>query len=396
MKKSIGNIVAVFLLLSFLFVPLTFNGKDWQFGLTQFLFEKPIAWLQKAFFTIALSNIDFSSDTIALNLLLLLLFTLAIIITGCLIFFRIKTKKIIEVTRTISCYYIGFILLKYGFDKVFKAQFYLPEPNILYTPFGQLTKDTLYWSTLGTSRFYSVATGLVEISAAALIVVKRTRVLGLILALGIFINIVFINFGFDISVKTFSLFLVFTTLFAVLPFIRTLVNFFIFGKQKALEPIPSIIKNKSLKVGLKTMLVGLMLIQILYPYAANKNFNDDLQKRPFLHGAYRVTRIYNLNNSLPTKDLGLKNIFIHRNHYLIFQDANDRMTDYHFEVNELKRQLILEDYQKNKITAEYEFNLKDSIFKLILKKNVVVSKMMNWQDLPALKDKTHYTVDEIK
>jgi hypothetical protein len=31
-----------------------------------------------------------------------------------------------------------------------------------------------------------------------------------------------------------------------------------------------------------------------------------------------------------------------------------------------------------------------------LKKNVVVSKMMNWQDLPALKDKTHYTVDEIK
>lgn len=396
MKKSIGNIVAVFLLLSFLFVPLTFNGRDWQFGLTRFLFEKPIAWLQNAFFPNALSNIDFSSDTIALNLLLLLLFILAVIVTGCLIFLRIKTKEIIEVTRTISCYYIAFILLKYGFDKVFKAQFYLPEPNILYTPFGQLTKDTLYWSTLGTSHFYSVTTGLIEVGAAALIVLKRTRVLGLMLALGVFIHIVFINFGFDISVKTFSLFLVFTTLFAVFPYSRTLVNFFVFGKQKALIPIPSIIKNKSLKIGLKTMLIGLMLIEILYPYAATKNFNDDLQKRPFLHGAYRVTNIYPETDTLPVKNLWLKNIFIHRNHYLIFQDANDRMTDYYFEVNEIKKQLILEDYQKNKIIVQYEFHPKDSIFKLILKKNVVVSKMMNWQDLPALKDKTHCTIDEIK
>lgn len=396
MKKSIGNIVAVFLLLSFLFVPLTFNGKDWQYGLTHFLFEKPIAWLQNAFFPKALSNIDFSSDTIALNLLLLLLFSLAVMVTGCMIFFRIESNKIIQVTQTISCYYIAFILLKYGFDKVFKAQFYLPEPNILYTPFGQLTKDTLYWSTLGTSHFYSVATGLIEVGAAALIVLKRTRVLGLMLALGVFIHIVFINFGFDISVKTFSLFLVFTTLFAAFPFSRTLVNFFVFGKQKALIPIPSIIKDKSLKIGLKTMLIGLMLIEILYPYAATKNFNDDLQKRPFLHGAYRVTKIYSETDALPAKDLWLKNIFIHRNHYLIFQNANDRMTDYHFEVNEIKKQLILEDYQKNKIIVEYEFNPKDSIFKLILQKNVVVSKMMNWRNLPALKDKIHYTIDEIK
>ena len=72
------------------------------------------------------------------------------------------------------------------------------------------------------------------------------------------------------------------------------------------------------------------------------------------------------------------------------------MTDYYFEVNEIKKQLILEDYQKNKIIVQYEFHPKDSLFKLILKKNVVVSKMMNWQDLPALKDKTHCTIDEIK
>lgn len=396
MKKSIGKVIAVFLLLSFLFVPLTFNGRDWQFRLTQFLFEEPIAALQKAFFPGALPNIDFSSDTIALNLLLLLLFVLAIVVMGCLIFFRIKTNKLLGVTRIIVCYYIAFILLKYGFDKVFKAQFYLPEPNILYTPFGQLTKDTLYWSTLGTSHFYSVAMGLIEVSAAVLILFKRTRVLGLLLALAIFVNIVFINFGFDISVKTFSLFLVCSSLFALFPFIITLVDFFVFGKQRTLESVPSTIKNKSLKTGLKTMLIGLMLVQIVYPYAASKNFNDDNQKRPWLHGAYRVINIFNRSDSMPSKDLVLKNIFVHRNNYLIFQDANDRMTDYHFEVNELKKQLVLEDYRKNKIIAHYEFNPKDGIFKLLLKKYIIVSKMLNWQALPALQHRTHYTIDEIK
>lgn len=395
MKKSVGKVVAVFLLLAFLFVPLTINGKDRQFLLTRFFFEQPVAWLQKIFFPKALSNIDFSSDTIALNLLLLLLFLLAIVLVLLLTLSRQKSDKIIGFTRTISCYYLAFVLLKYGFDKVFKAQFYLPEPNILYTPFGHLTKDTLYWSTLGTSHYYSVAMGLIELIVAVLILFKRTRVLGLLLALGVFINIVFINFGFDISVKTFSLFLVFTTLFAVFPYLSTLVAFFVFGKQKALEPIPSMIKNKSLKAGLKTMLIGLMLLQIVYPYLASGNLNDDHQKRPWLHGAYRVIKIYNLSDSLPAKDLLLKNIFIHRNHYLIFQDANDRMTDYHFEVNELKKQLLLEDYQKNKIKVKYEFNPKDSIFKLSFKKYIIVSKGMNWRDLPALQNKTHYTIDEI-
>ena len=50
---------------------------------------------------------------------------------------------------------------------------------------------------------------LLEILAAVLILIKRTRLMGLLLSLGILINVVAVNFGFDISVKLFSLFFFF-------------------------------------------------------------------------------------------------------------------------------------------------------------------------------------------
>ena len=38
-------------------------------------------------------------------------------------------------------WFLALQLLQYGFDKVFKHQFYLPEPNTLYTPLGLLPPD---------------------------------------------------------------------------------------------------------------------------------------------------------------------------------------------------------------------------------------------------------------
>src|SRR5205085_9499653 len=110
-------------------------------------------------------------------------------------------------------YYLCLQLLKYGVDKIFKNQFYLPEPNTLFTPAGMLDKDILYWSTMGTSYGYNIFLGSLEIAAALFILIKRTRLIGLLLSLGILINVTEVNFGFDISVKLFSLFLLFFNLY---------------------------------------------------------------------------------------------------------------------------------------------------------------------------------------
>lgn len=397
MKAYLEKISAVFFLFGFLFIPLSLNGNDWQFQLTNFVFSRPIAFLQQHLFSNALPIIDFSSDTIALNLLLLLLFFLAIIIVLILSFSKLNSDRIIYFCRIISCYYIAFILLKYGFDKVFKAQFYLPEPNILYTPFGNLTKDILYWSTLGTSRFYSVSMGIIEVAIAILILIKRTRILGLPLAIGVFINIILINFGFDISVKTFSIFLFLATIFAIYPNLKLLFNFFILQKK---EQIPfenqSTIKNPFLKLWVKIMIIGLIFLQILYPYFQSQNFNDDNFKRNFLHGAYQVTEVIKGKDTLKLSEFPIEKIFVHRNNYIIFQDQNDKMTDYHFEINTLQTQLFLENYNKEKFLVTINYVKKDSTLKINFNKYHIVCKAINWQKLPALQHKNHFTVDEVQ
>ena len=397
MKRFLEKSLALFFVFGFLFIPLTLNGKDWQFQLTKVLFSKPIAFIQMLFFPQALRSIDFSSDTIALNLLLLLLFLLAIVSVFLLHFLKIKTDNMVLISRVISCYYIVFILIIYGFDKVFKAQFYLPEPNILYTSFGNLSKDILYWSTLGTSRFYSISMGIIEVVTAILILFKRTRILGLLISIGVFVNIILINFGFDISVKTFSIFLLLVTLFSVYPNLKMLINFLVFQRREQLTHTnQAIVSNPFLKIWIKFIVVGLLFLQILFPYFQSQNFNDDLQVRPFLHGAYQVNQIIVKTDTLKTTDFPIHKIFIHRNNYIIFQGKNNVITDYHFEMDSIKKQLLLQDYQKNTICVDYDFTKKDSTFKLQFKNYCIFSKAINWRKLPALQNQTHYTIDQIQ
>lgn len=396
MKRSFELIIGLFFIFGFLFVPLTFNGKNWQFQFTNFLFSKPISFFQSIFFPIALQQIDFSSDTIALNCLLILLLVLASFCVIILSFFKLKSDKITKCSRLISSYYIAFVLLKYGFDKIFKAQFYLPEPNILYSQFGNLSKDILYWSTIGTSYSYSVSMGIIEVATAFLLLFKRTRIVGLLIAAGIFITVIIINFGFDISVKTFSLFLLFATLFALFPYLKTLFNFLILHKQEQikLEKV-ALLTNSVLKFWIKTMLIGMMLLQILVPYVESNNFNDDNFQRNFLHGAYQVTKITTKNGTLKASDFPIKKLFIHRNNYLIFQN-DTKMTDYHFEINAFQTQLILENYKKEKIIVNFTFVKKDSILTVDFNKFHIVAKAIDWRKLPVLKKNLHFTVDEVQ
>lgn len=164
------------------------------------------------------------------------LFILAVIaLSGSMIwslrddrFFYIgKTKYLLHAA---TGYYLSLQLFKYGFDKIFKCQFYLPEPNTLFTPIGYLSRDILYWSAIGSSYYYSVFAGMLEILPAVLLLFKRTRIIGAIISLVVMINVVMVNFGFDISVKIYSCFLLLLCSIVAAPGIKKLYNVFILDK----------------------------------------------------------------------------------------------------------------------------------------------------------------------
>ena len=342
---------------------------------------------------------DFSSDSKGLYFLLSFLAILSVILTPFLL--RFFSQNQLEKFKTyivlIATYYFAVILMKYGFDKVFKAQFYLPEPNILYTPFGNLDKDILFWSTMGTSYSYNLFMGFMEIIPAILILFNRTRQIGLLISLGVLINVLAINLSFDISVKLFSAFLILINLYLLIPTLGILWNLFILNKVIRLKNQFNFSIPKSTKIIIKTIVICLLLLESLFPYLNSENFNDDISKRPFLHGAYVVQEFNQNGIILNTSNSPVKRIFIHRDGYLILQNQQDEMTDYKLEINQVKQTFRLTDYQLNRIEMHYLFSKKDSLLAISFKSNGVIStiksKMLNWKKLPVLKSQFHWTVD---
>ena len=225
------------------------------------------------------------------------------------------------VLHTGAAGWLAWQLLIYGFDKVFKHQFYLPEPNTLYTPLGLLTPDLAYWSVVGASRSYSVFAGLLEVLPGLLLLWGRTRLLGGLLALAVLANVLALNIGFDISVKLWSGFLLGLAGLVAAPGLGTLYAGLVREQWQAPARPPRPGGWQGRGVGaLRGLLLGVLLLETAGPFITEGNLNDDLAPRPFLHGAYAISSLR--PGAAPLR------VFVHRQGYFIIQTADGQLQDY--------------------------------------------------------------------
>lgn len=399
----VKNTASFFVVLCIIFIPFPFSLASFQLQLTDFFFGKLIGIVSKNLFGIELKNTKVYSDSVSMYILALLLFILSVVIASALT--RISKwkqyrAKILIVCYNVCCYYLALQLLKYGVGKIFKQQFYLPEPNTLYTSMGQVSKDLLYWSSMGTSYSYNVFAGLIEVVTALLLLFKRTRLIGLLIAFAALLHIVALNFGFDISVKLYSLFLLFLCLYLLAPYCISLYHFFWLHKNPADKPIDDnivLLKHSFAVVFIKSLIVGLVLAEVFYPFVKTRNFNDDLATRPFLHGAYEVTQLIQGTDTLALASSPVKRFFIHRNGYIIFQNPKDEMEDFKLTYEKEQQQFILQDYQLHTTRLKYSYQPKDSTLTLQYfnagKEYKLSGKALEWRKLPALQKGFHWTAD---
>ncbi len=382
MRGYFNKLPHFFILLCVVFIPIPFYLSGIQLIVTEFIFGKGTAWIASNWFGIKSINEGFSSDSAQLYVLILLLFLLSVVVGICL---KNPNQKLQTTIRKISIYYLALMFLKYGCDKVFKGQFYLPEPNILYTPFGQLDKDILYWSTMGTSWGYNFFLGSIEVITAGFLLFKKTRTIGLLLAVGVMTQVVAINFCFDISVKLYSLFLLMLAIVGLSPQLSRLNTFFVKGEVTSLHAETSLFppdKNR-FRIALKSMVITLFIIEALYPYILNSNVNDDDAPRPYLHGAYEV--IYD-------KETGIKRFFIHRDGYLIFQDNDDTMNDFKLEIDSKLHQFTIRDERLQTRHISCTWSSTDSTLTMenpFSDDKQLVGKTVDWRKLPVIKEHFH-------
>lgn len=301
-------------------------------------------------------------------------------------------------------YYLAMQLLGYGWNKVFKWQFYLPEPNTLFTPLGYVHNDLLYWSAMGMSRSYSIFTGSLEVLAALLLFFRRTQLIGALIALGVMVNVLMINIGFDISVKLYSAFLLFLCLMVIKPYARRLYCLLLgnsnnYNFSSFRYPV---FKKEWLHLIVKCSVILFLLADSLAIYFSSRNFNDDKAARPYLHGAYQVeTFISNGDTLLPltTDHYRWRRMFIHRQGYLIVQSMDDSMKDYELYNDSLQHELLLKDPEDTSSLHVFKYiNMADTALQLNGRmydnSMSIYLKKIDLQQLPLMKNEFHWTIDE--
>lgn len=403
-KYSFVSIVSsVFLLLGIVLIPFPFDLFPFQNRITDFFFGKLIGITADGLFEITLKDTKVYSDSVSMYILILLLLFISVLLGILLLRIRkwgMPAEQLSSFVYRMGCYYLALQLLQYGLDKVFKAQFYLPEPNTLYTPLGQVSKDLLFWSSMGASYSYTFFTGAAEVVAAVLIIFKRTRLLGLLAGFALLLHITAINFSFDISVKAYSCFLLLLSIYLLIPFISRLCQFFF--TQESVPPANSgndypLFRRPFISVFFKSLLIGLIAVEAFYPYMKSGNFNDDLAQRPFLHGAYEVEAVTVGGDTVALASSPVKRFFIHRNGYLIFQNQQEEMQDYQLTYDTSHQLLILKDYQLQETVLRYNYSPRDSLLSLRYEKNQqdyqLTGRQLNWKELPLLNNEFHWTVD---
>lgn len=303
-------------------------------------------------------------------------------------------------------YYLALQLLGYGLNKIFKHQFYLPEPNTLFTTVGQLSRDILYWSAMGSSYSYTLFAGALEVLPAILLLFRRTRSIGAIMASAVMLNVVAVNFGFDISVKLYSAFLLALCIIVAAPGMAKLYDLLIRHRRvDGGEWVPTFRSSRSAAAYAiaKALLIGCILWESMIGYVTANSFNDDTAPRPFLHGAYTVEAFIRNGDTVPpllSESNRFKRVFVHRRGYFITQTMNDGMRDYRLAYDRANGVLHLRAADSSTATLAYEFDERAGL--LLLRGRMggdsieVRARRIALEGLPLFGPPLHWTIDEYR
>ncbi|RYY94843.1 MAG: hypothetical protein EOO11_17075 [Chitinophagaceae bacterium] len=298
----------------------------------------------------------------------------------------------LQLLQLVLTAWLAAVLARYGADKLFKAQFYLPEPTTLYTPLGFLDKDILYWSTIGTSRPYNLFLGGTEVLAAGLLLWRRTRRAGLLLALTVLMQVLAVDLCFGIGVRLFSGFLLLLTLLLLAPDARAWIAF-LKGEAVAARtdesPITRALPETHMvrRYGrwMPLWVLGLIALEALWPALRSGNWNDDVAARPPMHGAWAVLE------QAPETQGGLpraQRLLVHRSGYFVLQDSLERLHPHPYNYDSARQLLNIGFEGGDWRSYRCRFRRGDSLLLLFGNADSTVpllrARALDWRALPAL------------
>ena len=197
-------------------------------------------------------------------------------------------------------FYVGFMLIHYGLAKLNNGQFAGPNAYTMGVAYGDFSPMGLAWRFLGFSEGYKTFMFFAEMMGI-LLLFRRTATIGAFLCLMTCLNIMAINYFFDVPVKLLSTALVVMCLIILSPNIVRLFNFFFLGKTVTLDPInPPHFRKKWMRVTKTVFKYVMIFICAAAPLVGTLilTFRNKPEEKAGIFNRYDVASI-NWTNGVP-------------------------------------------------------------------------------------------------
>ncbi|WP_296316956.1 hypothetical protein [Winogradskyella sp. UBA3174] len=404
-----------FRFISIYFILIILFQNNGAFPLWDTIFAYPTEWIKKLvpwlganLYSISdevVVRITGSGDTLFDYLVVLTMFLVAV--TGCLIWSVIDRKRNdyakMYYWLTVGIrYYVGLMLISYGMVKVIQLQFAYPGFYRLLGTYGESSPMGLAWAFLGFSKGYNIFMGVAEISAGFLLF-RRTMTFGAIITLMTAMNIMAVNYFYDVPVKILSTHLVVMTLFLLSRDIKRLVLFFFTNLSTKLEVIKRPKFNKGVSIAMnsfKALMLGYVFIFGFINTLDSEKIYGSKATKPELYGAYEVNNfVINGDTITNYKDERLwKNIVVQREGSLQIKKFNNTNSYYGVEMDSLQDRLKLTSWRDDKESYYLNYKKIDSTgldFNFIVKGDTIYgsSKLFKEKDF-LLRNRDFYWISE--
>jgi hypothetical protein len=267
-------------------------------GLAEFL-DMVIAWTGKQLFHIPYTIISpydgQHNDRVYIYLLYFIMAVMGVV--GAIIWSVLDRKRTHYQTHyywlTVAVrYYLAFTLFVFALEKFFKMQFPDLGYYILTERLGDMSPMNMAWAFFGYSYGYNVFMGLAE-SAALLLLFRRTTTFGAMLTIAALVNVIAVNYNYDVHAKMYPTALFVMALFLLLKDIKRLLRFFFTGQAISLPVIKAPVFKKRWmnlsKMVLKVLVIGYFTVLPVMDYIGYKHRSvERAEAKSEIAGVYEV------------------------------------------------------------------------------------------------------------
>lgn len=136
---------------------------------------------------------------------------------------RTSYSRLAAIAHVVLRYVLAGTMLWYGISKIMRSQFPELLPVFVGDRFGDISPMGLLWRFMEYSTPYTVFAGVCEALGAVLLLWRRTATLGAVVLIPVMINVVMLNFCYDVDVKLLSTELLAMAIVVAAPSIRRVV-----------------------------------------------------------------------------------------------------------------------------------------------------------------------------